>query len=76
MVYFNFLRTGAYSIAMFVLTTEFSGIRHRGPAGGLVWSGFAVGTMALSGCAYAIRDWRRLIIVTGSPGILLVGGWL
>ena len=54
----------------------FSGIRHRGAAGALVWTGIAVGSQALAGCAYAIRDWRLLTIVTGAPGIILIGGWL
>ncbi|KAJ7383543.1 hypothetical protein OS493_027206 [Desmophyllum pertusum] len=66
---------GGFSIPIFVLTTEFSGIRHRGAAGSLVWTGFSVGIMALSGCAYAIRDWKLLTIVTGAPGILLMAGW-
>lgn len=70
------LRTGAYHIAVFVLATEFSGIRHRGIAGALVWLGIPLATIVLSGCAYAIRDWRLLSIVTGAPGILLVAGYL
>nr|XP_058946475.1 solute carrier family 22 member 15-like [Pocillopora verrucosa] len=64
-----------YSIPMFVLAMEFSGIRHRGAAGALVWTGIAVGSQALAGCAYAIRDWRLLTIVTGAPGSILIGGW-
>ncbi|XP_022805229.1 solute carrier family 22 member 15-like [Stylophora pistillata] len=67
---------GGYSIPVFVLATEFSGIRHRSTAGALVWAGIAVGNQALAGCAYAIRDWRLLTIITGTPGSLLVVGWL
>lgn len=59
-----------------MLATEFSGIRYRGAAGALVWTGIAVGTTAIAGCAYVIRDWRLLTIVTGTPGSLLVIGWL
>lgn len=66
---------GAYHIAVFVLATEFSGIRHRGIAGALVWLGIPLATIVLSGCAYAIRNWRLLTIVTGAPGILLVAGY-
>ena len=67
---------GAFHIAVFVLTSEFSGIRHRGIAGALVWLGIPLATIVLSGCAYAIRDWRLLTMVTGAPGILLVAGYL
>ena len=61
---------------MFVLTTEFSGVRHRGIAGSVVWLAYDVATMLLSALAYFIRDWRLLTIVTGVPGILYVAGWL
>jgi len=67
---------GAYSIPMFVLTTEFSGVRHRGIAGSVVWMAYDVAIMILSGIAYFIRDWRQLTIVTGVPGIVYVAGWL
>ncbi|KAJ7383547.1 hypothetical protein OS493_027210 [Desmophyllum pertusum] len=68
--------TGAYSIPMFVLTTELSGIRHRGTAGSLVWIGYHVFVMILAGIAYFIRDWKHLTIATGAPGIFFVAGWL
>lgn len=61
---------------MFVLTTEFSGIRHRGTAGSLVWIAYDLGTMTLAGIAYLIRDWKTLTIVTSVPGIFYVAGWL
>ncbi|KAM7440832.1 hypothetical protein ABFA07_010066 [Porites harrisoni] len=66
---------GAYSIPLFVLLTEFSGVRHRGMTGGLVWTGFFLMAMALAGFAYVIRDWRTFTMVTGASGILLVSGW-
>jgi len=66
---------GAYSIPLFVLVTEFSGIRHRGFAGGLVWTGFFLITMVLAGVAYAIRDWRQLTLSTGIPGIFFAAGY-
>ena len=61
---------------MFVLLTEFCGVRHRGMAGGMVWVGFFVVAIALAGFAYAIRDWRHFTMVTGAPGILFGSGWL
>ena len=73
---YHFCFVGAYSIPMFVLTTEFSGVRHRGIAGSVVWLAYDVAIMSLAGLAYFIRDWRQLTIVTGVPGILYVAGWL
>lgn len=61
---------------MFVLTTEFSGVRHRGAAGSLVWIGYNVSMVILAGVAYLIRDRKTLTIVTGVPGIFYVAGWL
>ncbi|XP_058972157.2 solute carrier family 22 member 15 [Pocillopora verrucosa] len=66
---------GAYSIPLFVLTSEFSGMRHRGVAGGLVWTGFFLFTMILAGVAYAIREWRELTMFTGVPGIFFTAGY-
>ncbi|KAL9979763.1 hypothetical protein ACROYT_G017473 [Oculina patagonica] len=66
---------GAYSIPLFVLVTEFSGIRYRGLAGGLVWTGFFLFTMVLAGVAYVIRDWRQLLVVTGVPGFFFTAGF-
>lgn len=61
---------------MFVLTTEFSGVRHRGIAGSLVWIGYEIAVMILAGVAYFIRDWKELTIVTSVPGVFYVAGWL
>ena len=61
---------------MFVLTTEFSGVRHRGIAGSLVWIGYEIAVMILAGVAYFIRDWKELTIITSVPGIFYVAGWL
>ena len=61
---------------MFVLTTEFSGVRHRGIAGSLVWIGYEIAVMILAGVAYFIRDWRELTLVTSVPGVFYVAGWL
>ena len=59
-----------------MLTTEFSGVRHRGTAGSVIWIGFDVSVMISAGIAYFIRDWKELTIVTGVPGIVYVAGWL
>ncbi|KAK2568475.1 Solute carrier family 22 member 13 [Acropora cervicornis] len=67
---------GAYSIPLFVLATEFSGIRHRSTAGTLVWVGYVLFYMILPTFAYAIRDWRVLTMVTGAPSFLIMAGWL
>lgn len=66
---------GAYSIPLFVLTSEFSGVRRRGTAGSVVWIGYEVFVMLLAAIAYGIRDWRQLIIVTGVPGIIFAAGY-
>jgi len=76
LTFFSDIIAGAYSIPLFVLVTEFSGIRHRGFAGGLVWTGFFLITMVLAGVAYAIRDWRQLTLITGIPGIFFAAGYL
>ena len=74
-LYYLYL-TGGYSIPMFVLTTEFSGVRHRGTAGSVVWIGYEIAAMILAGVAYLIRDWRELTIVSSIPGVFYVAGWL
>ncbi|XP_078344443.1 solute carrier family 22 member 15-like [Oculina patagonica] len=66
---------GALSIPIFVMGTEYSGIRHRGIAGSLIWNGFMAAILMLAGLAYLIRDWKQLTMVTGAPGILLMGCW-
>ena len=70
------MNAGAYSIPLFVLTSEFSGVRRRGTAGSVVWIGYEVFVMLLAAIAYGIRDWRQLIIVTGVPGIIFAAGYL
>jgi len=67
---------GAFTIPVFVLATELSGVRHRSTAGSLIWLGFAAATISLAGLAYLIRDWKQLTMVSGAPGILFVACWL
>ena len=68
--------TGAYSIPIFVLGTEFSGIRHRSTVGGLAFTGYFILTMVLGGIAYNIRNWRHLTMVTGAPGMVYAACYL
>ncbi|XP_020605192.1 organic cation transporter protein-like [Orbicella faveolata] len=65
---------GGYSIAAYVLLTEFVGIRHRSTAGCSIWYSFNLSNMALAGLAYLVRDWRKLSIIMGAPAILFVLG--
>lgn len=67
---------GAFSIPIFVLSTEFSGKRQRSTAGSLVWIGFIVFKMMIPGLAYGIRDWKILTMVSAAPGFLVLAAWL
>ncbi|XP_020625382.1 solute carrier family 22 member 5-like, partial [Orbicella faveolata] len=66
---------GAFTIPVFVLATELSGVRHRSTGGALIWLGFSAAVMSLAGLAYLIRDWKQLTMVSGAPGILFVACW-
>lgn len=66
---------GGYSIAAYILLTEFVGIRHRSTAGCSIWYSYNLSTMALAGLAYLVRDWRKLSIIMGAPAILFLLGW-
>ena len=68
--------SGAFSIPIFVLSTEFSGKRQRSTAGSLVWIGFIVFKMMIPGLAYGIRDWKILTMVSAAPGFLVLAAWL
>ena len=71
-----FCMPGGYSIAAYILLTEFVGIRHRSTAGCSIWYSYNLSTMALAGLAYLVRDWRKLSIIMGAPAILFLLGWL
>lgn len=66
---------GAYSIPIFVLATEFSGIRHRSTVGGLSFTLYFMFQMILAGIAYYVRNWKHLTLITGSPGLLFTACW-
>ena len=61
---------------MFVLATEFVGVRRRSLMGTSMFIAFPLALMVLAGIAYLVRDWRTLCIVTGAPGIpFVIGYW-
>jgi len=69
------LGVGGASVAIFVLVTEFVGVRHRSVMGMSLWYCWSLSLMALAGLAYVIRDWRMLSIATAVPGIPALLGW-
>ena len=72
----SFFLTGGASVAIFVLVTEFVGVRHRSMMGMSLWYCWSISLMALAGLGYLIRDWRMLSIATSVPGIPALLGWL
>ena len=74
---FSFLfSTGGASVAIFVLVTEFVGVRQRSMMGMSLWYCWSISLMCLAGIAYFITDWRTLTIVTAVPGLPALLGWL
>ena len=71
-----FFLTGGASVAIFVLVTEFVGVRHRSMMGMSLWYCWSISLMALAGLGYLIRDWRMLSIATSVPGIPALLVWL
>ena len=71
----NFLSGGA-SVAIFVLVTEFVGVRHRSMMGMSLWYCWSISLMILAGLGYLIRDWRILAIATAVPAFPALLGWL
>ncbi|KAL2083625.1 hypothetical protein ACEWY4_021398 [Coilia grayii] len=63
------------SIISIVLCVEWADIEHRtfiGVFGSVSWT---IGNMMLAGLAYAVTDWRMLIITVTSPLVLAVITW-
>ena len=71
-----FLSSGGASVAIFVLVTEFVGVRHRSMMGMSLWYCWSISLVALAGLGYLIRDWRMLTIATAVPGLPALLGWL
>ena len=63
-------------MTVFVMISEFVGVRHRSMMGTSLWYCWTLSLIALAGVAYLIRDWRILTIVTSAPGIAFVVGCL
>ncbi|PFX24490.1 Organic cation transporter protein [Stylophora pistillata] len=61
---------------IYILISEFVGVRHRAMMGTSLWYSWTISLMALAGIAYLIPDWRLLCIITGAPAIPLVLGFL
>ena len=62
-------------MSIFVLATEFTGVKHRHVAGTALWYSWALGLVMLGGLAYGIRDWRYLSAVCAVPGLISFIGW-
>lgn len=69
------LGVGGASVAIFVLVTEFVGVRHRSVMGMSLWYCWSISLMALAGLGYLIRDWRMLSIATAVPAFPALFGW-
>lgn len=60
---------------IFVIATEFVGVRHRHIAGTSLWYSWTLSLMSLSGIAYLVRDWRTLSIIISVPGLTVLAAW-
>ncbi|KAJ7391895.1 hypothetical protein OS493_016191 [Desmophyllum pertusum] len=64
---------GGGAMSIFVLATEFTGVKHRHVAGTALWYSWALGLVMLGGLAYGIRDWRYLFTPESSRYLLVKG---
>ena len=60
---------------MFVILTEYVGIRHRHVLGTLMFFAWPLSGMLLAGIGYVTRDWRTQSIVVGVLGMPVVFCW-
>ena len=67
--------TGAGGMPIFVLITEYVGVKHRHTAGTALWFSWCASLISLGGFAYFIRQWKTLTIVTSSLGLLGIFFW-
>ncbi|KAJ0067342.1 hypothetical protein NL108_016770, partial [Boleophthalmus pectinirostris] len=64
------------SIISIVLSLEWSDTAHRSFIGVMGSTAWSVGNMILAGLAFAIRDWRHLILAVTAPlGLALLSWW-
>ncbi|XP_028394452.1 organic cation transporter protein-like [Dendronephthya gigantea] len=56
------------SASLFIILSEFSGVKHRGTMGVIFWFSFIFGLCILPLYAHLIRDWRKLTILTSCLG--------
>ncbi|PFX33207.1 Solute carrier family 22 member 5 [Stylophora pistillata] len=66
---------GGGAMGIYVLATEFAGVRHRHVAGTSLWYSWTLSLVMLAGLAYGIRDWRFLSITCAVPGLISFIGW-
>ncbi|XP_073236128.1 organic cation transporter protein-like [Porites lutea] len=66
---------GGGAMGIYVLATEFVGVRHRHVAGTSLWYSWALSLVMLAGMAYGLRDWRHLSITCAAPGLIVLIGW-
>ncbi|KAL4235002.1 hypothetical protein ACF0H5_006641 [Mactra antiquata] len=71
----GFLNVGFW-MPSFVISMEFVGPSHRKLS--IIFSGmvFTTGTIALTGLAYLIREWNKLLLLVSLFGIIYVPLWL
>ena len=60
---------------IFVMITEYVGVRHRHVAGNAIWFSWVASLISLGGFAYFIREWRTLTIVIGVLGAVCIFLW-
>lgn len=66
---------GAVVLCLFVIATEYVGVRHRHVSGTSMWFSWTISLMTLSPMAYWLRDWRTLSIALGVVGLPVIFTW-
>lgn len=56
------------SASLFIILSEFSGVKHRGTMGVIFWFSFIFALCIIPLYAHLIRDWRKLTILTSCLG--------
>ena len=60
---------------MFIILTEYVGVRHRHQPGTVMWYSWPVAIGIMSTCGCLTRDWRLLSIVLGAQGLPVLFAW-